>query len=65
MTVPDPLFRQRLRRHYADLKAIRRDLERGPAWFDCERAMSATARLYVSLYREAIDPMHSGPHPEG
>lgn len=59
----DPLFRQRLRTHYGDLQAQHGSMERGsPEWFDCEKAMFSTARLYNTLFKEAISPIHSGPH---
>lgn len=62
--MPDPDFRDHLRAHYLVLQAQHRDMERGtPAWFDCEKAIFATARLYRTLYREAMEPIHSGPHP--
>ena len=64
MPAPDPMFRQRLRQYHRDFSATLELLERGsPEWFDCERAAFAVARLHVTLYREAIDPIHSGPHP--
>lgn len=58
----DPMFRQRLRNHHRDLTVQLATLERGtPSWFDCERAIMATSRLYASLYREAIQPVHHQP----
>lgn len=63
--LPDPLFRQRLRVHYADLKAQMDSLSpKSQERFDLERSMLATARLYSTLYRETLEPLHSGPHPE-
>lgn len=59
------MFRQRLRQYHRDLTAQLQVLERGSqAWFDCEKALFAVSRLHVSLYGEAIDPIHSGPHPK-
>ena len=56
------MFRQRLRTHHRDLEVQLATLERGTApWFDCERAMHATERLYVRLYREAIRKVHEQP----
>lgn len=58
----DPLFRQRLKLHYRDLTTQLATLERGtPAWFDCDRAIMATSRLYATLFREAVQPVHSQP----
>lgn len=61
--MPDALFRQRLRTHYRDLQTQYQEAEpRSAAWFDLERAMRATERLHVTLYREAIVPVHeAGP----
>lgn len=62
----DPLFRQRLRTHYRDLTTQLATLERGsPGWFDCERAIMATTRLYVTLFKAAIQPVHSQPVSKG
>lgn len=57
--MPDAMFRQRLRTHYRDLQVQYREAERGsPAWHDLDRALRATERLHVTLYREAIAPVH-------
>lgn len=58
--MPDPLFRQRLRRFYFDLQEQLGTMERGsPAWFDCEKALFAIGRLHVTLYGEAVVGVHS------
>lgn len=62
MSTPDPMFRQRLRQHHRDLTVQLATLVRGsPEWHDCDRAIMATGRLYVTLYKEAIQPVHSQP----
>lgn len=59
MDTAQALFRQRLRTHYRDLQVQYREVERGsPAWHDLDRALRATERLHVTLYREAIAPVH-------
>lgn len=59
-TPPD--LRQRLREHHRELTGLLSILERGsPAWHDCERAIMATGRLYGTLFKEAIRPVHSQP----
>lgn len=58
--MPDPLFRQRLRRAYFDLRDQLETLERGsPGWFDCEKAMLAIGRLHVTLYKEPVVGVHT------
>lgn len=65
MPAPDPMFRQRLRQYHRDFLEQMKVVERGsPAYFDLERAASAVARLHVTLYKEAMEPLHNGPHPE-
>jgi len=56
----DPLFRQRLRTHHRDLVVQHATMTRGsPEWFDCEKAMWATERLHVTLFKEPIVKAHS------
>lgn len=64
--MPDPMFRQRLRSYHLDLRMQMQGYAPGsPERFDCERAISAVSRLYGTLYKEGIDPIHSGPPPGG
>ena len=54
------LFRQRLRRHYFDLREqLAGHVPGSKEWHDCERAMMATERYHVTLYKEPIVRVHS------
>lgn len=58
--MPDPLFRQRLRRAYFDYRDQLGTFAHGsPEWHDCDRLMRAAERLHVTLYKEAIVPIHT------
>lgn len=60
MTSPDPMFRQRLRNYHRDLSEQMATVERGSQeWFALEKAMHSVAKVHLTLYKEAIQPVHS------
>lgn len=59
----DDAFRDGLRRHHAELQARFRTEARGtPAYWALEKAIYATDRLHLTLYRSPIQRVHeAGP----
>lgn len=61
----DETFRAGLRAHYFALQARYWAAPRGSrAFWDYERALTATTRLHCTLYGEPVQPVHqAGPKP--